>query len=50
VNLFISDIQASLISVKEYHIKTYNELIDRTDISIFVDKDSYAFKILKKVN
>jgi hypothetical protein len=48
-NLFVSQIQATLIVKNEVRIETFQQLIDNKDIKIFVDKNSYPHRIIERV-
>ncbi len=49
-NIFLSDIQASLIAKTEYRIETYQQLIDSKEVGILANTGSYTYKLLQKVN
>ncbi len=48
-NLFVSQIQATLIVKNEVRIETFQQLINNKDIKIFVDKNSYPHRIIERV-
>ncbi len=48
-NLFVSQIQATLIVKNEVRIETFQQLIDKKDKKIFVDKNSYPHRIIERV-
>jgi len=45
----VSNIQASLVSKKEVRIETFQQLIERKDIKILVNRESYAYKVIQRV-
>ena len=47
--MFTSDIQALLLSKREVNIDSFQELIDRPDITPIVEKNSGVYRILEKV-
>ncbi len=48
-NHFLSQFQATLIVKKELRIETFQQLIEKKDIRILMNKNSYAYKIIKRV-
>jgi hypothetical protein len=45
----LSQFQATLIVKKELRIETFQQLIEKKDIRILMNKNSYAYKIIKRV-
>jgi hypothetical protein len=45
----VSQIQATLIVKNEVRIETFQQLIDKKDKKIFVDKNSYPHRIIERV-
>jgi len=47
---YVSDIQAVLVTEKEYHIESLQELSERNDITILAVENSNVLKILDEVS
>jgi hypothetical protein len=45
----LSQFQATLIVKKELRVETFQQLIEKEDIRILMNKNSYAYKIIKRV-
>jgi hypothetical protein len=48
-NHFVNDIKALLVSEKEFSIESFEQLIERNDFKILIEKKSNAYKIIEKV-
>jgi hypothetical protein len=45
-----TDIQASIVAKREDRIETFQQLIERKDVKILVNIETYTLKILKRVS
>jgi hypothetical protein len=45
-----TDIQASIVAKREDRIETFQQLIERKDVKILVNNETYTLKILKRVS
>jgi len=48
-NHFVNDIKALLVSEKEFSIESFEQLIERNDFKILIEKKSNAYKVIEKV-
>ncbi len=49
-NYIVNDIQALLVSIREKRIETFQELVERTDITALAVRNTYSYGIIINVS
>ncbi len=49
-NYYVNDIQALLVSTKEKRIETFQELVEREDITVLAFQRTYSYRFIINVS
>jgi hypothetical protein len=49
-NYYVNDIQALLVSTKEKRIETFQELVEREDITVLAVQRTYSYRFIINVS